>query len=656
MLGGLSIRRDEDARKLASLPGMRAELVFAYLAVEHRRSVTRDELANALWPEILPDSWAAALRGVVTEVRRFIDEAGLSGSELIATARGGYQLLLPPEVTVDIDDARAALADARAGLERGDAPSAARAASRAATVTGLAFLPRHDGEWVQRIREELETIHTEALELAARGHAEAGDPRAARAAAEQLVRVEPYREAAHQLLIEVLGRAGDRAGALGAYERCRAALRSELALEPSAETEAVLERALAARVSEARPEPDSRVLGPRVVMVVEDHDFQRRTALALLGRMGVGTLLEAADGRAALELLTEISPPDVIICDIDMPGMDGVEFIRHVARRGLATAVAIASGLDRSMLETVRAVAEGYGLQVLGAVEKPLTARVLTDLLAAYQPTAAVAERDEVRRLSVAEMERGLAGGWIVAHLDPIADLSTGRIVAAELVPRWREPGTAIVHGASFTASLETPEMTERFSDHLVGLGSDAARELGQSGLPLEIVIRLPHARLADAELADRLAGLVRSGGADPRRVVLTIGASALPGGAAVALDVLARLRLKGFGLWLDVVGPATRLDQIPLTGARLAASLIKRAVGDAAGAASLQEAVDHARSRRLIAVGSGCTSSAEFDLLLEVGASHAQGAFLASPMSTQELADVARRWTPPTAVADDAP
>ena len=76
----------------------------------------------------------------------------------------------------------------------------------------------------------------------------------------------------------------------------------------------------------------------------------------------------------------------MIVCDLEMPGMDGVEFIRRVAERGLASAVVIASGLDRRVLSAVQSVSEGYGLQVLGAVEKPLTARRLGELLAAYRP------------------------------------------------------------------------------------------------------------------------------------------------------------------------------------------------------------------------------------------------------------------------------
>jgi DNA-binding SARP family transcriptional activator/EAL domain-containing protein (putative c-di-GMP-specific phosphodiesterase class I) len=644
------IKTDGHVTTPSALPGMRAELVFAYLAVEHRRSVTREELANALWPELLPDSWAAALRGVVTEVRRFLDDAGLAGHELIVGARGGYQLQLPSGITVDVDEAREAIAAARVRLDRGDGAGAAGVAAKAAALTASRFLPRHDGEWVEQVREELEAVRSAALELETRGHAEAGDTRAARGAAERLVRLEPYRESAHQLLIEVLGRAGDRAGALAAYQRCRAVLRSELGLDPSPDTDAVLQRALGARHPGAVAEHNA--FASYVVLVVEDHDFQRRTALALLRRLGVGTLLEASDGGAALDLLATSPQPDIVICDIDMPGMDGVEFIRHVARRGLANAVAIASGLERSMLDAVRAVGVGYGLQVLGAVEKPLTGRVLGELLAAYQPATA-ADHDALRRLSSAEIAAGIEDGRIVAELEPIVDLSSGRIVAAEVVPRWRERAGAGAEAASFAAALETEASTERFSDRLIELAGQAARDLAAAGVALEIAVGLAPARLADATLADHLAGLVRAHGAEPRQLVPTIRAAALPGGAATALDVLARLRLKGFGLWLDDAGSTARLKHMPLTGVRLAAPLISGAATDPARVASLRDAVDHARSRRLVAIGTGCASPAEFDVLLEVGASHAQGTFLARPMTTEQLVAVAPRWTPPTAVSD---
>ena len=674
MLGGPSINRDDGVIKAASLPGGRAELVFAYLAVEHARAVSRDELANALWPGVLPNSWAAALRSVVTEVRHFLDSAGLPGHELITSARGGYQMHLRPGMTLDVDDAREALAEARAATDRGDAVHAAALAWRAAALAALPFLPSHDGDWVRSVREELEAIHTAALELAARDYAAARDFRAARAAAERLVRMEPYSEAGYRLLIGVLARAGDRAGAARAYEQCRDMLRSELALEPSDETEAALREALSAApvaaADDADPASASRrpAYGSREpgsgsresrfasysIVVVEDHDFQRRTALALLGRLGVGNLFEASDGSAALDVLAGIAPPDVIICDIDMPGMDGVEFIRHVARRGLASAIAIASGLDRRLLETVRAIGEGYGLQVLGTIEKPLTARALSELLATYRAPPASREREPELELSCDEIAQGLSDGNVAAQLEPIADLSQGHIGAAELIPGWRQRAGETVSRASFTAAFEVAAVADRFSEHLVELAA-AARELAAGGLDgLQLATRLRYPALTDAALADKLADVAIATGVPPERLALIVRAGALGGGAAVALDVLARLRLKGFGLWLEDAAPGTQLARMPLTGVRLPGPLIAAAANDRAAAETLRDAADRARSNGCLAIGTGCTGAAEFEFLLEIGASHAQGTFVGDAKEPVELARLASTWTPPTLVTDN--
>ena len=90
------------------------------------------------------------------------------------------------------------------------------------------------------------------------------------------------------------------------------------------------------------------------VMVVEDHEFQRRTTLQMLANLGVGGLLEAADGDAALALLGEA---DIIVCDLDMPGMDGVEFLRHVSQSRAGAAIVIACGLDESVLRSAELTA-----------------------------------------------------------------------------------------------------------------------------------------------------------------------------------------------------------------------------------------------------------------------------------------------------------
>jgi CheY-like chemotaxis protein len=124
------------------------------------------------------------------------------------------------------------------------------------------------------------------------------------------------------------------------------------------------------------------------VMVVEDHEFQRRTMLQILANLGAGALMEAADGESALALMTGPRRPDIVVCDLDMPGMDGVEFFRHVSERSLETAVVIASGLDEAVVQSAEAIARGYGIEVLGVIRKPLTARRLLEVVSLYRPAA----------------------------------------------------------------------------------------------------------------------------------------------------------------------------------------------------------------------------------------------------------------------------
>src|SRR3954447_16686061 len=96
LLGRLAIERgNAPVPRSAALPGRRSEGVFAFLAAEHRRSVSRAELADEGWPATLPDTWNAALRGVLSDVGRLLEGAGLDPAETLVADRGGLRLLLP---------------------------------------------------------------------------------------------------------------------------------------------------------------------------------------------------------------------------------------------------------------------------------------------------------------------------------------------------------------------------------------------------------------------------------------------------------------------------------------------------------------------------------------------------------------------------------
>ncbi len=649
LLGRVSIDSEDHAAAPRELSGRRAELVFAYLAAEHHRRVSRHELADALWGGLLPDTWASAVRGVVTDVRRFIEEAGLDPAEVLVATGGGYQLRLPEGVVVDVDEARDALAAAREELAARALSAAVAHAERAAALARLPFLPQHEGNWVDGVRGELESLHVSALELQVRARGEAGDPRGAATAAERLVQAEPFSEAAHQLRIRVLGEAGDRTGAVAAYERCRKVLVSELGVEPSAETESVLRQAL--EREPGRPAPTG--LDPYSVLVVEDHDFQRRTAVQLLRGLGVGTIEEAADGHAALALIDGSGPPDVIVVDLDLPGMDGVELIRHVGEREIASAVIISSRLDPKVVHAVEALTESYGLDLLGAIEKPLTSRRLAELLAVHRREPAGRSGDDRRStVTAADVADALDDERIVIRFRPMVDLATGSVSGAALVPGWRDHDGGWIALPAFLPVLEAEGLVSQFTDHVLDLACAGLRDLAGGGPDLDATIRVPGRCFDDVGLADRFAEIARERGVDPRRIVCGVGERVLRRDAS-ALLVLTRLRLKGFGVCVEDFGTAhtsaEHIQRFPLTAIEVAAGLVTGAAGDTRRVAALEESLDFARGLGLVVGAGGCDSAADFDLLLRLGCGYATGALVGDPMSVDEWVAWDGRWTPPS-------
>ena len=541
--------------------GRRVELVFAYLAAEHQRMVSHDELADALWPAGLPDTWEAGLRGVLTEVRRYLADCGLAPDAELATGRRGYQLRLPDEVTVDVDDARDGLTAARALLAEGSAVPAAERAGAAASLATLPFLPDHEGEWADGIRRELATIAGRALEIEARALATLGEAGASAAVAERLVLLEPFNEAAHQLRIRLLGEAGDRAGAVRAYEHCRAVLAEELGIEPSEETAAVFRAATdpaAPHRAEAAADEQAGAFDRLTVLVVEDHDFQRRVAVMLLRRLGIGDVLEAADGGAALDLLAGGATPDVVVCDLDMPGIDGMEFIRQVAAEKLAGAVIIASGLDAKVINAVRSVSESFGLQVLGAVEKPLTERCLADLLLAYRPgeRRVPGSGDAVRGRGRRSRDPRRAH-----HLPP----ATGR---RRRDGRGRRRPCSSPAGSSLAAPRWRPPTSWRLSSRPAPSARSATgpqpprgahlRALEASGIDVPISVGIVADHLHDASFADRATD-----GTDPSRLTFSLAEADFRASPGAALGLLTRLRVKGCGVALDGFGAGHAPDDL---------------------------------------------------------------------------------------------
>ena len=299
LLGRVAVAGKAGVVEEADFGGRQIRLLFAYLAAEHGRPVTRDALADALWDTELPATWEKALTVIVSRVRSLLAAGGVDAT--VSGAYGCYRLDLPEATWVDTEAATDAGACAEAALASGDLVAARSQAEQAARLLRMPFLAGEDGGWVDEKRRDLAGVRVRALEVLAEACLRAGDATKAAAWAEQTVALEPFHESGYRQLMEAHFAAGNRAEALGVYDRCRRLLAEELGASPSPATDVIYRRLL------EEPEP-----------VVEDGvgpaATPRRRALRRRRGVvaGIGIAAAVAVVMAVLAFDSRASPPGVV--------------------------------------------------------------------------------------------------------------------------------------------------------------------------------------------------------------------------------------------------------------------------------------------------------------------------------------------------------
>jgi len=223
----LVVRIDGD-RVEETLPGAQGRLLLGFLALNRARFVGRDELVEAIWGERLPSAPETALRALLSKLRAALGAERLEG-------KTDLRLVLPSGAQIDVETASEAIHNADAAVAQRDWRRAWVASHIAVNVARRQFLAGHEATWIDEQRREMEDVHAAGLEALAAAGVGLGGPELdlAERAARQLIKVAPFRESGHRLLMETLAAEGNVAEALLAYEALRTRLREELGIAPS---------------------------------------------------------------------------------------------------------------------------------------------------------------------------------------------------------------------------------------------------------------------------------------------------------------------------------------------------------------------------------------------------------------------------------------
>ncbi|WP_222263160.1 AAA family ATPase [Modestobacter marinus] len=278
LLGGFSVSVDGREVPGSGWTRRSASSLVKLLALAPGRRLHREQVLDALWPDLAPEDASPRLHTAAHYARRALGER--SGLVL-----RGEVLTLLPDADVQVDVERF-LALARVALAGGTAADvdAALAAHPGPLLPDDLF-----EAWTGAERDRVRQVHLDLLRAGRRW--------------EDLLREEPADEQAHLALMRELADRGDRRGALRQFERLDRALRAELGVGPSAEAVALRDRLTPAAESPPPAARPPRLVGRRPVLERLDRALQeirtgRGTTALVHGLGGAGTSAVLAWVRA----------------------------------------------------------------------------------------------------------------------------------------------------------------------------------------------------------------------------------------------------------------------------------------------------------------------------------------------------------------------
>ena len=389
-------------------------------------------------------------------------------------------------------------------------------------------------------------------------------------------------------------------------------------------------------------------------LAVEDHEFQRGMLLKMLARLGATQVSTAADGHAALEIVMAPGAAiDIIISDLDMPGMDGLEFMRHVGEARIPVAIILASALESVLLDSVETMTRAYGVKILGVIQKPITPEKLAALIKLHLPAQANSNLTQTDALSftIEEILQGIRNDEFEPFFQPKVEMATGRIKGAEALARWRHPQKGIVAPYAFVGPLEDHNQIDKLTWLILSKSADFCCEWRtDSGLDVSVSVNVSAKSLADVNFAERVIELVKCKSHDCRNIILEVTESAATTDIGHSLENLSRLRMKGFGLSIDDYGTGysslQQLARIAFTEIKLDQSFIRSAATQQAARIILESSIDMAKKLGIVTVAEGIETEKDWDLLRELGCDLAQGYLIAKPIESREFLIWARNRT----------
>ena len=388
---------------------------------------------------------------------------------------------------------------------------------------------------------------------------------------------------------------------------------------------------------------------PGIVWIVDADELAREQLRLMLSGHGWGEVRSYASGEALLADTASRREADLLICDIQLPGMNCIELLCGLNESGFSGATVLTSGDDEILLNETLHVLRTFGLTLWGELRKPYHHEDFSRLLADGDNVHLLLE--EKPTLQRDELLAAIHEDAFEIHFQPKVDSATLAVVGIEALARWQRHDHP-VSPREFIQAAEEYGLIAPLSELLLIKALSGAAELAEAGIHLPLSINLSSSWFQSAKVPELIHACATATGVAARDVTFEMREGQILDQMDKLRNSIAQLRSQGFHLAMDDVkgnraNALESIQQLSLKELKLGHALVSEAALSPAHRSLLASCIAMAHRLNLSLVAEGVETDSALQLMRDMGCDHIQGWLIAKAMPIDALIAWLKGHTP---------
>jgi EAL domain-containing protein (putative c-di-GMP-specific phosphodiesterase class I)/CheY-like chemotaxis protein len=389
------------------------------------------------------------------------------------------------------------------------------------------------------------------------------------------------------------------------------------------------------------------------ILVIEDEESVRENLLDLLEAENFETVA-AANGRIGINLaLSEI--PDLILCDMMMPEIDGYGVLTALRQDPLTATISFIFLTAKSAKADFR---QGMDMGADDYLTKPFTrAELLSAIMNRLERQATLkkylSNQAIVKTLSPKKQLVEISLHRVVKnqnfteefeiYYQPIVNISSGKMIAAESLLRWQSPELGLVYPAEFIPLAESTGLIVPIDKWVVQSVCKQIRIWQNAGVPyLTLTVNLSVIEFNQPDFIQKIIGFLKINNLEPQYLEIELTESMIMQDVNSAIATMNKLQSLGVRIAIDDFGTGYSsliyLKNLPVNTLKIDRYFIHNVAQDTQKSAITKALIEMAHNLNMSVVAEGVETEAELSFLRQENCDAMQGFLFSRPLPAAEF------------------